>query len=943
MTGNQITVEALIYQTAVNPVFGTGDIVSKHIDPSDDNYLLRPDNCSITTTNGFYETAGICKVENNKIYHVAMVYDGNYLRFYRNGFLMSEIVATGNLIQNNQDTRIGYYAYQWWNQQFFGYINEVRIWNIARTAAEIKAYMNTSLPNPTTQSGLLAYYTFDNLINKQGNPSWNGTLAGNAAVNQKLPTCNFVADSCNTKPLTSIIINDYIEVTDYKICDNELIVKDATKYSPGDTVLIIQMKGADIDLSNGANFGNINDYKNAGNYEMNIIKKKNGNALSLVNNLERQYDIPNGKVQLIRVPYYTTANITSTLTCLPWDGSKGGVVVLNARDAINLSADIDVSGRGFSGGRSPNPNSTTLYCNYNDFFYAVNTAGAAAKGESISVISPNVAWGKGSPANGGGGGNGHNSGGGGGSNGGFGGFGGYQLDACGGSATDNRGLGGKKLPYSNMANKIFLGGGGGSGQTDNAGGSDMNGANGGGIIIIKSPIINNAGYKIIAKGADVMNCNLSSMNLCHDGNGGGGAGGTVLIESNNATSATLIDISGGKGGDLTVYYLPNASHIGPGGGGGAGTFWTSNPTLPANIIINKTGGKNGVIIPDGNNPYGTTAGEDGINIFNLKIPVDNNLFQKSIDSVKINSNIHNCSQVDFDGLPFPQPSQITNWNWSFGDGTNGNSQNTTHTYSTSATHRVKLVVSDVNGCKDSITTPVITTDIKITKKADTSLCGTSPVKIFAAGGSIYSWTPTLGLDNPNIASPLATPLVSTKYYVTVSNAAGCVKKDSVSILVKSIPVILKSNDTTICKNVQIPLSASGGIFYSWSPATGLTNTGIPNPVATPSSNTTYIVKVTNIDGCSKTDSIKINIKPVPVITKSNDTTICNNTSVNMYAGGGNSYTWTPAVSLNNPASATPVASPVATTLYHVVITDAQACSYKDSIKVSVRPAAVFSV
>ena len=76
-----------------------------------------------------------------------------------------------------------------------------------------------------------------------------------------------------------------------------------------------------------------------------------------------------------------------------------------------------------------------------------------------------------------------------------------------------------------------MGGGGGSGQTDNAGGSAMNGGNGGGIIIIKSPVINAGSFKIIAKGGDAPQCNLSPIGLCHDGSGGGGGAGAVLIEN----------------------------------------------------------------------------------------------------------------------------------------------------------------------------------------------------------------------------------------------------------------------------------------------------------------------------------------------------------------------------------------------------------------------------
>src|SRR5690349_5774646 len=76
--GNQITVEAVINRTA--PYTGSylyaGDIVAKHQGPPDVNYLLRPDDAEITTTNGYFATQPICDIQLNKTYHIAMVYNG---------------------------------------------------------------------------------------------------------------------------------------------------------------------------------------------------------------------------------------------------------------------------------------------------------------------------------------------------------------------------------------------------------------------------------------------------------------------------------------------------------------------------------------------------------------------------------------------------------------------------------------------------------------------------------------------------------------------------------------------------------------------------------------------------------------------------------------------------------------------------------------------------
>ncbi len=220
ITGNQITVEATFNRTgAFNGNLYSGDLVTKHRTGSDINYLLRPANAYITTTTGFYATPQTCDIQLNKTYHVAMVYNGTFLSFYRNGFLMNSVPATGNLITNNWNTAIGdmFVAYAGLSENFNGFINEVRIWNIARTQTEINTFMNTSLPNPTTQIGLQGYYVFDNLLNKQGNATYNGTIFGNATINTTNTNCTFVADSCCT-PNTNTIVSK---------CSNQNIILNA--------------------------------------------------------------------------------------------------------------------------------------------------------------------------------------------------------------------------------------------------------------------------------------------------------------------------------------------------------------------------------------------------------------------------------------------------------------------------------------------------------------------------------------------------------------------------------------------------------------------------------------------------------------------------------------------------------------------------------------------
>jgi len=155
----------------------------------------------------------------------------------------------------------------------------------------------------------------------------------------------------------------------------------------------------------------------------------------------------------------------------------------------------------------------------------------------------------------------------------------------------------------------------------------------------------------------------------------------------------------------------------------------------------------------------------------------------------------------------------------------------------------------------------------------------------------------------------------------MSRKNGCKAKDTVNINVRPKPVITKSADATICKNSSAQLFANGGNTYVWYPQTGLDNPSISNPIASPASNTTYIVTVTDADNCSNQDSIRIIIKPDPVFTISGGTNICSNSTTVLSASGGDVYLWQPSVSLNNASVSNPSATPATTTTYTVVIQD----------------------
>jgi gliding motility-associated-like protein len=176
----------------------------------------------------------------------------------------------------------------------------------------------------------------------------------------------------------------------------------------------------------------------------------------------------------------------------------------------------------------------------------------------------------------------------------------------------------------------------------------------------------------------------------------------------------------------------------------------------------------------------------------------------------------------------------------------------------------------------------------------------------------------------------------------ISFAPVFIKRDSVVISVEK-PVVKAFNDTSFCPGGQAQLNATGANSYSWSPAAGLNNPGIANPIATPGSTTQYIVAGTTANGCTAKDTVSITVYPKTVVTKSNDTVICKNSLAQLSAGGGIIYNWSPSTSLSNASISNPTATPVVNTTYYVVVTDGNNCKGTDSIKVSIRPDPVFTI
>ncbi len=153
--------------------------------------------------------------------------------------------------------------------------------------------------------------------------------------------------------------------------------------------------------------------------------------------------------------------------------------------------------------------------------------------------------------------------------------------------------------------------------------------------------------------------------------------------------------------------------------------------------------------------------------------------------------------------------------------------------------------------------------------ADTTICYNSTAQLNASMVAAYfNWRPVSTLTNSNTLSPVAHPTTSTAYVITVTDTLGCPKPVSDTVTVFVIPkiIVFAGNDTAVVvgQPLQLQAIANNGITfnYNWSPASGLNDPTIYNPIATfPSSvdSITYVITATTGEGCYGADAMTVKV------------------------------------------------------------------------------------
>ncbi|HZG25644.1 MAG TPA: PKD domain-containing protein, partial [Chitinophagaceae bacterium] len=207
--------------------------------------------------------------------------------------------------------------------------------------------------------------------------------------------------------------------------------------------------------------------------------------------------------------------------------------------------------------------------------------------------------------------------------------------------------------------------------------------------------------------------------------------------------------------------------------------------------------------------------------------------------------------------------------WDFGDGNTSTDKDVIHNYTTPGQYIASLNINTQNGCAKTLTDTInIYATPAPSINSDSLSCINSAIQFngeLAFPDSLVKWNWNLGngqtstAKNPSVVYDKEGPYTIT---LEATNVLGCKASTTKTIFVKPLPVItvLQEPVIPVGSGITLPVSYSPGVQgYQWTPATGLTCTTCPNPIANPTINTTYKVAVRDSLGCLSSKDLTVRV------------------------------------------------------------------------------------
>ena len=298
------------------------------------------------------------------------------------------------------------------------------------------------------------------------------------------------------------------------------------------------------------------------------------------------------------------------------------------------------------------------------------------------------------------------------------------------------------------------------------------------------------------------------------------------------------------------------------------TYSTSNNTAIHTIVGGAANGCDSVVTLDFTLNNATT-GTDVITDCNPITWLDGNTYNTSNNTAThtiVGGSVNGCdSVVTLDFMLLPTYNTTINDticsgdNYTYPDGTIHNN------IQADENHTSNFVSS--SGCDSTITTNLIVTPLPLLNILGTrTICvnGSSTITATSTGTGPYDFVWDNGLPataGPHTISPAEG---ITTYNLTVTDANGCINRDSIEITVYPLPNINAGEDTVVCPNDIVVLTGSGGSNYQWK---DLTTGNMISTDATasvfPVNNHCYQLIGVDTIGCSNTDVVCVNVAEPP--------------------------------------------------------------------------------
>lgn len=250
------------------------------------------------------------------------------------------------------------------------------------------------------------------------------------------------------------------------------------------------------------------------------------------------------------------------------------------------------------------------------------------------------------------------------------------------------------------------------------------------------------------------------------------------------------------------------------------------------------------------------------------------------------------------------------------------------------------LVGNNGPCTTTLTVPIEVLDLPVLQLSTNlqKICNGNNTSIIASGASSYTWAPEVNMTHVNQNVAVVTPSASTNYTVMGINQVGTVTcMMTKEIMIEVVPQVTAAVNysVAICQGQSVKLQAGGSDTYVWSPSTGLSNTLVANPYASPVQTTTYTVFVSNGGYCGSSATVLVKVNPQPTVDAGPDMTYNLDDPMYLNARGTGTLTWIMGDGILCHDCPDSQIMPTGSSCYKIQAVTAQGCKAEDEVCITV--------